>query len=264
VWRALGTELLGEVATVSVAHPSFTRMDGAPYQYRELLGALFRESAAPRLRPGESLATMASLLYVDDDGRQLVAELADRAGVSLAAWLAAYLAAYLTPLLHCFYRHELYFVAHGENTMLVLREGLPTRVVLKDLVEEIQMSRRTRAGLPPALAPLFYDIDDALVPLFVLTDVFDGFFRYLADVLATHAGFGEDDFWGLVGSTIRDYQAAHPELGAAFARHDLFVPEFPRFCLNKYRLVLFGYADTSANVLDTEPKFDGTLPNPIA
>ena len=44
----------------------------------------------------------------------------------------------------------------------------------------------------------------------------------------------------------------------------LFVPTFPRFCLNKYRLVLFGYADVADNVLDLDPKFDGVLENPIA
>jgi siderophore synthetase component len=47
------------------------------------------------------------------------------------------------------------------------------------------------------LRELLYDIDDALVPLFILTDVLDGFFRYLADVLETHCGFAEEDFWQL-------------------------------------------------------------------
>ena len=32
-----------------------------------------------------------------------------------------YLDAYLAPLLHCFYAHDLAFMPHGENVILVLR-----------------------------------------------------------------------------------------------------------------------------------------------
>jgi siderophore synthetase component len=257
------TAVLGEIATVVVEHPIYRQLADAPYQYREQLGALFRESPEASLQSGESLATMASLLYVDDEGRPLIAAFADRAAVTLERWLAAYLRAYLVPLLHCMFHHETFFVAHGENTLLVLHDGLPTRVVLKDLVEEIQVSRQVRAGLPEDLASLFYELEDAWVPLFVLTDVCDGFFRYLADVLVSHAGYAEDHFWRQVSGTIRAYQAEHPELAEKFQRWNLFPAEFPRFCLNKYRLVLFGYADTAHNVLDTSPKFSGTLPNPL-
>ena len=77
-WRRLGTVLLGEVATVTCAHEEFSRIDGAPYQYREFLGALLREPAVPRLAEGEALASMASLLYVDDEGRCLIGALAER------------------------------------------------------------------------------------------------------------------------------------------------------------------------------------------
>jgi siderophore synthetase component len=262
--KRLGTELLGEIATVTYEHPAYAALAGAPYQFNEQLGVLFRESPAARLAPTESLATMAALLYVDDSGEALVTALARRAGVTIEAWVEAYLEAYLTPLLHCFFAHETFFVAHGENTILVLENGLPVRVVLKDLVEEVQVSPRVRRTLAPELADLFYELDEALIPLFVLTDVFDGFFRYLADVLATHGGLAEATFWRLVARTVRRYEAQHPTLAASFARFDLWVPEFPRFCLNKYRLVLFGYADTAHNVVDTDPKFAGTLVNPIA
>ena len=47
----------------------------------------------------------------------------------------------------------------GRIPLLVLEDGLPTRVVLKDIVEEIQFSRRARAELDEDLQALFYDID---------------------------------------------------------------------------------------------------------
>lgn len=259
-----GVILLGEVATVSYHHPLFAQVERGPYQFRELLGALWRESPLPSLQPGETLMSMAALLYVDDDGDAVVAALARRAGLSLDGWLRRYLTAYLTPLLHCFYRHETFFVAHGENTILVLDGGAPTRVVIKDLVEEVQVSRRVRAGLSDELRGLVYDLDDSLVPLHILTDVFDGFFRYLGDVLATHCGFAESRFWRLVGDTVRGYQEAHPELAGAFARIDLFCAEFPCYPLNKYRLVHHGYAEAADNVHDLTPRFAGMLRNPLA
>jgi siderophore synthetase component len=102
------------------------------------------------------------------------------------------------------------------------------------------------------------------VPLHILTDVFDGFFRYLGDVLATHCGFAEEAFWRLVAEVVRGYQRSHPELAEAFARVDLFTPTFPCYPLNKYRLVYHGYAEAADNVHDLTPRFAAALDNPIA
>jgi siderophore synthetase component len=259
-----GLVVLGEVAAVTYHHPHFAQLPRGPYQFREMLGALWRESAAPHLAPGESLMSMAALLYVDDTGEALVAALARRAGLPLAAWLERYLTAYLRPLLHCFYQHETFFVAHGENTILVLEDGAPVRVIFKDLVEEVQVSPRVRAGMPDDLRDLVYELGEELVPLHILTDVFDAFFRYLGDVLATHTSVTEAAFWGMVARTIRTYQADHPELADAFARIDLFRAGFPCYPLNKYRLVYHGYGEAADNVHDLTPRFAGELPNPIA
>lgn len=259
-----GLVILGEIATVAYEHPIYRQIPDGPYQYREMLGALWRESPFPHLAPGETLATMASLLYVDDDGHAFVQALADRAGLGIEGWLQRYLDAYFRPLLHCFFRHETYFVAHGENTILVLRDGVPTRVILKDLVEEVQVSRRHWHQLPDELRGLLYDLDEPLIPLFILTDVFDGFFRYLSDVLATRCGLPEARFWRLVAQVVHDYQDEHPDLASGFARYDLFCDQFPRYCLNKYRLVYHGYAEVADNVHDLSPRFAGTLRNPLS
>ncbi len=262
--RELGFGMLGEVATVSYRHPSFDQNAEGPYQYREMLGALWREHPLGQLRDGERLMTMAALLYVDDSGAPLVGALAYRAGVTLDAWIKAYLYAYLTPLLHCFFKHETYFVAHSENTMLVLSDNMPKRIVLKDFVEEVQVSQTVRRELTSEFRAVLGDFEEELIPLFVLTDVFDGFFRYLADLLVTHAAWPEERFWQLVASVVRDYQSRFPELLAQYRRFDLFCAEFPRFCLNKYRLVYHGYADANASSWESNLRFSGTLPNPIA
>lgn len=259
-----GLIVLGEVAAVTYHHPHFAQVPRGPYQFREMLGALWRESAAPHLAPGETLMSMAALLYVDDTGEPLVAALARRAGIPLATWLERYLSAYLRPLLHCFYHHETFFVAHGENTILVLQGGAPVRVIFKDLVEEVQVAPRVRAGMPDDLRALVYDLTDDLVPLHILVDVFDAFFRYLGDILATYTEVSEAAFWSLVARTIRTYQSDHPELADSFSRIDLFRADFPCYPLNKYRLVYHGYGEVADNVHDLTPRFAGRLRNPIA
>jgi siderophore synthetase component len=72
--QSLGLVLLGEVATVSYIHPYYHSIVDPPYQYKEFLGVLWRESAAAYLQPGERIITMASLLYVDDAGNSFVGD----------------------------------------------------------------------------------------------------------------------------------------------------------------------------------------------
>ena len=257
-----GFGLLGEVATLAYRHPEFNQLSGAPYQYHELLGVVWRQSAAHLLEPGEQLCTMAALLYVDDAGESFLGACVARSGLSARAWLATYLAAYFRPLLHCFYFHELFFVPHGENTLLVLTDGVPGRVILKDFAEEVQVTPAHYHRLPLPIQEALLEIPEEDVPLFIFTDIFDGVFRYLADVAHTCVGVPETEFWALVADVIRAYQAEFPALAARFARYDLFAPRFPRFCLNRLRLLTYGYAEMAAP--PAVPALHGELVNPIA
>lgn len=65
--------------------------------------------------------TMAALLHVDPQGRALLPELIQASGLDAGTWLERYVDAYLTPLIHCFYAHDLVFMPHGENVILVIR-----------------------------------------------------------------------------------------------------------------------------------------------
>jgi len=40
-------------------------------------------------------------------------------------------------LLLCFCAYELAFMPHGENLILVQRDGVPTRVIMMDIAEDI-------------------------------------------------------------------------------------------------------------------------------
>lgn len=258
----LGLVLLGEVATVSYTHPYYHAIVDPPYQYKEFLGVLWRESAEKYLQPGERIITMASLLYVDDDGNSLVGELVKRSGLTMEAWLQAYLQAYLKPLLQIYYQHSLCVTPHGENIILVLKNDVPVRIIIKDFVDDIVLTEEAKEKLPKELAEgMIASSNKDNVPLFILLGVFDAFFRYLSNVLHSYASYNEQAFWQQVYEVIVEYQMAHPALTHKFEKYNLFTPEFKRFYINSVRLLGNAYEEKTSFAI---PRKGGTLQNPLA
>src|SRR5690606_28930237 len=69
VLRRTRVSILRERAAVGYRHRQFEAVTDRTSPYRKMLAALWRESPIPRLEPGHRLATMASLLHVDQDGQ---------------------------------------------------------------------------------------------------------------------------------------------------------------------------------------------------
>jgi len=252
---------LGEEAATTYFHPQYAAIQSVPYQYNEFLGALWRESADSYLKEEEEMVTMASLLYVDNQGVSLVQAFAEQAGINVTEWVTRYLDAYLTPLLHIYYTHSLCVTPHGENIMLVLKNGVPQRIVIKDFVDDIVLTTEAREKLPSHLADgLIQSSNKDNVPLFILLGVFDAFFRYLSDVLHSTSDCREDQFWNLVHDCIESYKNDNPHLQERYAKYDLYVPTFKRFYINSLRLKNNGYNENKAFAI---PKKDGALPNPL-
>lgn len=259
--RECGFTILREVAAIGYRHPHFDAIDG-DQPYKKMLAALWRESPVPQLAPGERLITMAALLHRDKGGASLLKEFIDASGIETETWLQRYLRCYLRPLLHCFYRHDLVFMPHGENLILVLRDNVPVRAILKDIGEEAAILDPDRA-LPEKVRRLAVAVPEDLKILSIFTDLFDCIFRYLAEVLWEHGLCSEETFWRSVASCVIEYQRAHPEMAEKFERHDLFAPEFAHSCLNRLQLAnnqqLLDLADPAKSL-----QFAGTLKNPIS
>jgi siderophore synthetase component len=260
--RAHGFSILREVAAIGFRHRHFETGAPADSAYRKMLSCLWRESAVPRLRPGEQLMTMAALLHVDRDGQALLPVLVEKSGLDVRAWLRRYLLAYLAPLLHCYYAHDLVFMPHGENVMLVLQDHAPVRVIMKDIAEECSILNKD-AALPREVQRLAVDVPEDVKLLAIFIDVFDGYFRFLAELLVDTGLCDEDTFWGLVADCAAHYQATHPHLQPRFERYDLYAPQFLHSCLNRLQLV---NNRQMVNLADPAESFQtaGMLPNPIA
>ncbi|KAB8168033.1 IucA/IucC family siderophore biosynthesis protein [Streptomyces sp. 3MP-14] len=256
--------LLGEVASVTVEHPLYDRLATVPYQYRELLGCIWREPIEKYLEPGERARTLASLLSTDRTGRSFTAELVRRSGLAPEEWLRRLFAALLPPLLHFLYRYGTVFSPHGENALVVFDErDVPTRLAVKDFVDDVNLSVEPLPefeGMPVEVRDVLLTEPPAFLTQFIHSGLFVGVFRFLAPLCEEQLGVPEVDFWSLVRAEILAYQQRFPELKQRFETFDLLTPRIKRLCLNRNRLQLDGYRDRSnrphAAVL-------GTVANPL-
>ncbi|MGW7493371.1 IucA/IucC family protein [Streptomyces luteogriseus] len=262
VLRSTGLSIIRERAAVGYRHLEYEQATDRYSPYRKMLAALWRESPVPSLQEGESLATMASLVHVDHQGASVAGALIEQSGLAPKEWLRRYLQAYFTPLLHSFYAYDLVFMPHGENVILVLKDGVVQRAIYKDIAEEIAVMDPD-AVLPPTVERLRVEVPEDKKLLSVFTDVFDCFFRFLAANLATEGILEEDDFWHTVADVTRAYQESMPELADKFEQYDMFAPEFALSCLNRLQLrnneQMVDLSDPSGAL-----QLVGTLKNPIA
>ncbi|MFJ9418650.1 IucA/IucC family protein [Streptomyces sp. NPDC101227] len=256
--------LLGEIASVTVEHPLYDRLPGVPYQFKELLGCIWREPVTPYLDPGERARTLASLLQTDPHGRALTAELVRRSGLAPRVWLRRLFAALLPPLLHFLYQYGTVFSPHGENAIVVFDEhDVPTRLAVKDFVDDVNTS-----SLPlPEHDSMSEDVRAVLLtepPSFLIqflhSGLFVGVFRYLGPLCEEQLGVPEREFWSLVRAEILRHHERFPRLKERHETFDLLTPRIARLCLNRNRLHVDGYRDRHER---PHAAVHGTVPNPL-
>ncbi|WP_328963289.1 IucA/IucC family siderophore biosynthesis protein [Streptomyces virginiae] len=262
VLKSVDFSIIRERAAIGYHHRQYERATDRYSPYLKMLAALWRESPVNRIEGDERLATMASLLHVDAEGKSFVGALIAESGLAPAEWLRHYLRAYLVPLLHCFYQYDLAYMPHGENTILVIEGGLVKRAIFKDIAEEIVVMDAD-AVLPPAVERVRADIPEDMKLLSIFTDVFDCFFRFLGAILVDEGICEEDTFWQAVADCGHEYQESMPQLAERFERYDLFAPEFQLSCLNRLQLrnnkQMVDLADPAAAL-----QLIGNLQNPVA
>ncbi|GAA4004784.1 IucA/IucC family protein [Allokutzneria multivorans] len=255
-----GAVMLGEVASVTVRHPSLSTVDGAPYTWLETLGCIWRE---PVPEAGHSWS-LAALLHVDPAGRPLVSEYIARSGGDAEAWFAALTRVLVRPLLHVLYRYGITVNPHGENVLIVSGpDGLPAQAVIKDLIDDVNVSVEPVAERGPE--PDSHDRVLPRKPWRILRQYFVdallvGVFRPLSELLEAHHGLPSERLWGIVRGEIEAYRARFPDVAERMDAGDLLGPTFARYPLNGDRLVQTGYVELSYRHA-IHP--NGTVPNPL-
>jgi siderophore synthetase component len=258
--KGCGFAVLRERAAIGYTGDAFHALEvRSPYQ--KMIAALWRESPVPLLSRGERLASMTTLLHRDASGVSLVSSMIAASSVSATSWVESYLHAYVRPIVHCLLAHELAFMPHGENLVLVLRDHVPVRALMKDVGEEVAVM--DDQPLPPEVERIRAAVPQDIRALALHTDVFDGFLRHLAAILDTDGVLPEADFWSLVRDCVETHAAEHPELAARVEAYDLQRPEFKHSCLNRLQLLntleMVDITDQASSL-----QYAGTLVNPIA
>jgi len=225
----LRTILLAEVMGSAVNPPPAA--DLARAESYGTLACIWRESLHPRLDPGEQAVPFNGLTARERDGTPLID--AWVRGLGLEPWLSRVVDVSAIPLLHLLCRHGIALESHAQNMVLLHRDGVPTRVALKDFHDGVRFCREQLAepALCPDLAPppahhenrnSFLETDDlGLVCDFLLDAFFFINLGELAIFLADAYALDEREFWAIAGGRIAIYQQRFPELADRFALFDV-------------------------------------------
>lgn len=199
------------------------------------VAAIWREDVTAFLGPGEAAVPLNALMIMEEDGRPFVADWIDLYG--LEAWLDQLVDTVVMPAWHLLACHGIATEAHGQNLILIHRDGWPVRLAMRDFhdsVEYVPGFVRDPDNVPdfPTLNPAYRDVapnqyywmesPEMLGALFL-----DCLFVYnLAEIshLLRHCyGLDEAGFWSDIG---RRMQAHSVKFGLADrqAKLGLFQP----------------------------------------
>lgn len=259
-----GVIFLGEVATLTIHQPCFDRIDGAPYQFKELFGCLWRESVDRYIDSSHQVLSQAALLHRDISGQSILSVLIKASGLSPLAWLAQFAQVCISPLLLCLYRYGLAFSPHGENTMLVHENGVPKAMVLKDFIDDINLVDEDFPELAqlPSEADLLLRHEATDLSHFIFTGLFMVHYRYICNVfLQDYPEYSELDFWRTISNTIVEFNQKHPELAERAEKFAMLRPTYTKICLNRVRLFTTSYNDEAERPV---PVFLDPIANPVS
>ncbi|TCR70315.1 IucA/IucC family protein [Bosea sp. BK604] len=254
--------VLREPAGAFYPHPLYEQIEDVPYQFREMLGVIWRESIETHLKPGQSAMMLGALTKPTSAGRPIVSALIARSGLSHEAWLERLFDAVAVPLYHFLCCYGVGFIAHGQNVTLVLDGFTPVGVALKDLQGDADLVDRDfpeAEDLGAEIKAVLLRRPAAHLQQHLQTGHFASVLRFLSDALEAHDGFPEIRFYAALARSLRRYQGAHPDMSERFALFDLFTAKVPRICINRVRLAI-GYGDANRR---PAPSLGTDLDNPL-
>nr|WP_300311405.1 IucA/IucC family protein [Halomonas sp.] len=265
--RRAGFVILGEVAGAALDERAFP---AARYpKVYGTLGAIWRENVASYLQDGEQAVPFNGLSQHEKDAEgtpsvPFIGRWIEQHG--LKAWTQQLLNVTIVPIIHMLYAEGMGMESHGQNIVVIHRDGWPQRIALKDFHDGIRYSpaHLARPQLAPELEPVpashaalnrnsFIITDDVNAVRDFSCDAF--FFIALGEMaifLRRYFDLAENEFWAMAAKVIIDYQNTNPQHRERFALFDVFAPTYEVEALTKRRL--FGDAEAQIKI----------VPNPLA
>jgi siderophore synthetase component len=183
------------------------------------IGALWRESLTVHQRHDEAAAPLMALALIEQDGKPFIDPWVQRYGLS--NWLTQLLDTLILPVWHLLAHHGIGLEAHGQNTLLLHKEGWPVRLAARDFHESVEYVNSFLAH--PEFAPNFpnepryahakpnqyywMESVDALREL-AMDTLFVFHLSELALVCCEHYGLAEAKFWAMVNACLEAYRSA--------------------------------------------------------
>ncbi|UZE26935.1 IucA/IucC family protein [Pseudomonas asplenii] len=250
--RALDFVILGEVAGVSFDYDDLPESRAG--QTYGTLGAIWRESLHPYLKADEQAVPFNGLSHVENrygEGAQVPFIDAWIRQYGLQAWTRQLLQVSVPPIIHMLYAEGIGMESHGQNIVLIVKQGWPQRIALKDFHDGVRYSpaHLARPELCPTLVPLPASHAKLNRNSFIITDDVDAvrdfscdcfFFICLTEMaifLRQQYQLDEALFWQMTAEVILAYQADHPQHRERFALFDVFAPSYEVEELTKRRLL---------------------------
>jgi siderophore synthetase component len=100
------------------------------------LGAIWRQNAEATLLPGEDVIPFNALMMVEADGKPFADDWIRHFG--LMPWMNRLAEIAVLPVWHLLVHHGIAVEAHGQNMLLVHRNGWPVRLVLRDFHDSVE------------------------------------------------------------------------------------------------------------------------------
>ncbi|EWH00379.1 IucA/IucC family protein [Halomonas sp. BC04] len=194
------------------------------------LGAIWRDGIASRLGEGERAVPLNALFAVEADGRPFIQPWIERHGI--AAWFEAVIRSVVLPVWHLLAAHGIAVEAHAQNGLLVVREGWPVALLLRDFHDSVEYVEAylPKGGGGPDLAArqAIYDLapDDRYYRMgevealreLMMDTLFVFHLSELALLMERHYCLPEAEFWSQVNDCLAAYARHHPELSERLAR----------------------------------------------
>ncbi|MHA6482890.1 IucA/IucC family protein [Paenibacillus sp. strain BS8-2] len=214
-----------------------------------IIGCIWRESPFLYSEPGERVIPFTALTAIDLDGEPYIHRWIEDYG--LQNWLQRLLEKAMLPVLHLLVVHGIALEAHAQNMAIIVQEGLPRRVVLKDFHESLEFctdwlanpdDRPPYESLHPAYANAapnaFYEMDGQE---WLRELVVDAFFHMnlgeLTLLLQSNYGFEERQFWRLALEIMESHMSRDLVWRDRYERFALLGPSVKLESLAKRRLV---------------------------
>lgn len=247
-------DVLRDKFNFHVPNPIFDQVKDAPYQFNECFGGVWRESVNSKIAEFERALPTAALTLKVSDG-WFVLDLINQSGLAVSDWLKKYFEIVVIPLYHLQIKYGLGLVAHGQNTILVLRNHIPYRLIIKDFHGDLRLAQDSCLCDENAFSKL-----DRLPSHYLIHDLVTGHFitvlRYVAKVFQKNTDLTFEKFFYILGEVIEKYETKN---NITLSKSLLMSAELDKVLVNKVRFKM-GYSDTNERL---KPLVGQKIKNPL-